>query len=491
MKRKQPLQFAVTATAAAALCIAAFFQEANAVPSFARKYRTSCQTCHVVYPQLNAFGRAFRNNGYRMPGDDQDYVKDEPTPLGAPAWKKVFPNAVWPADIPGGSVASFIVESNYTINNSEAVSNEFDGIDEIGLIFGGTAGESFSYFGDVDLFEEGGPGGIGRLFFQYNHPTGLFNFRAGQIEPRAVSFSNHRRLIRISNYLVDVFPTLPAQNFFGFSPNQRGIEVYGSKEGPGHQGGITWAFGLVNGEYGGAAEALGESGAVGELIAELEELKEEAGGEFDPNSRKDYYASVEYKIGGMGVLGGGSSDTLTESNNWVDNSVTLGAYYYNGTAPAIMEAGAAEEADMLSRGESPRHLLPAAGGATEESVYMPNGNHFFRAGIKADAFFHNLNIFGVLQLNDDDWQFGDRREFRSTLGMVEAHYVVYPWLIPAYRFENVNPTFGASFQRHSFNTSFLVRANAKLLIEFVKSQGDAPNLAPFDDRFRVGFNIAF
>lgn len=40
---------------------------AAAVPSFSRKYQTSCLTCHTVYPVLNPFGEAFRRNGYRMP----------------------------------------------------------------------------------------------------------------------------------------------------------------------------------------------------------------------------------------------------------------------------------------------------------------------------------------------------------------------------------------------------------------------------------------
>lgn len=442
-------------------------QEARAVPSFARKYATSCQTCHTAFPTLNSFGRAFRNNGYRMPGGDENYVKDDPTSLGAPAWKRVWPQSVWPADIPGGSVASFIVNSNFTINNSEEVTNEFDGIAEIGLLLGGTVGESFSFFGDVDLFEEGKPGGIGRLFIQYNHPSAFFNFRVGQFEPRATPFSNHRRLTRISNYLVDVFPTIPAQNFFGFSPNQKGIEVYGSKEGPGGTGGFTWAFGVVNGEFGGAAEALEGSGSIGELLEELEEFKEEFGGEFDPNSQKDYYTSFEYKIGGMGVLGGGSSDTLAQADNWQDNSLTLGVYYYRGVAPGIMEVEGAED------------------------VYIRDANDFFRTGVKADVFLGDLNVFGALQLNEDALQFGPKQKFRITHGMFEARYVLYPWLIPAYRFENVNPNFGQHFQRHTFTASVLVRANAKLLVEFVKSDDNAPQLPPFDDRFRVGFSLLF
>jgi hypothetical protein len=40
---------------------------AAAIPVFARKYGTSCQTCHTIYPKLTPFGEAFRRNGFRFP----------------------------------------------------------------------------------------------------------------------------------------------------------------------------------------------------------------------------------------------------------------------------------------------------------------------------------------------------------------------------------------------------------------------------------------
>jgi len=42
-------------------------QEVGAVPHFARKYDTNCNTCHVLPPKLNAFGESFLARGYRMP----------------------------------------------------------------------------------------------------------------------------------------------------------------------------------------------------------------------------------------------------------------------------------------------------------------------------------------------------------------------------------------------------------------------------------------
>src|SRR5260221_7717148 len=57
---------------------------ASAVPAFARKYGVRCTVCHEAWPVLNDFGRAFKDNGYRM-----NLGKDEPTAT-EPAYWPVF-----------------------------------------------------------------------------------------------------------------------------------------------------------------------------------------------------------------------------------------------------------------------------------------------------------------------------------------------------------------------------------------------------------------
>jgi hypothetical protein len=42
-------------------------QPAGAVPAFAHRYGVSCQACHTIVPELNPFGQAFRDAGYRWP----------------------------------------------------------------------------------------------------------------------------------------------------------------------------------------------------------------------------------------------------------------------------------------------------------------------------------------------------------------------------------------------------------------------------------------
>ena len=85
---------------------------ASAIPAFARKYQTSCQTCHAMFPKLNAFGEAFRLRGYRMPGETEDMVKQPPTSLGAPAYKRLWPQAIWPSDLPSGVIHADLFPDN-------------------------------------------------------------------------------------------------------------------------------------------------------------------------------------------------------------------------------------------------------------------------------------------------------------------------------------------------------------------------------------------
>src|SRR5215510_12212946 len=74
---------------------------ARAIPAFARQYQTSCSTCHVDFPKLNDFGKAFKDAGFKFPTDDEGMIKIAPTLLGAPAQKELFPRAIWPGTIPG------------------------------------------------------------------------------------------------------------------------------------------------------------------------------------------------------------------------------------------------------------------------------------------------------------------------------------------------------------------------------------------------------
>src|SRR6202140_3202699 len=72
-----------------------------AIPAFSRQYGTSCTTCHVDYPKLNDFGKAFKDAGFKFPKDDESFLKIPPVMLGAPAQKEPWPHTGFPGTIPG------------------------------------------------------------------------------------------------------------------------------------------------------------------------------------------------------------------------------------------------------------------------------------------------------------------------------------------------------------------------------------------------------
>ena len=429
-----------------------FPSEALAIPSFARKYQTSCSTCHVAYPALNAFGKAFKARGYRVPAEEK-FTKDQPVSLGAPAWKKVFPESLWPGDIPGGSVAAFWLSTRFRVNPSAAITNEFDGLHELYALGAGTLGESFSFFAELEIIDGGTvPTAFGaalpRAFFQYNHRSHKFNVTYGLFEPRAVLTPTRIRLMRLSDYLSNRYGMPATGNAFSLAPNQRGVELWGNAEGPNNKGGVEWFFGVVNGSDArpGTTPAGAAAYGYGAFNNRLQAAITAAGRtNQENNSDKDFYGGVNYKVGGMGVLGGGlSTDELRQADNLVDNSVTLGAFYYRGVAPTLVTRAGRE---ALER----------------------DGNTFHRAGAKIDASVGKGNILAGIQLNRDKIK-EISRNFDELNTLVEARYALYPWLIPAVRFENLNPNFGKAFYRVTAHGSIMLRANVRLSIEGVLSR---------------------
>jgi hypothetical protein len=50
-----------------------------AIPAFARKYGLPCSACHTAWPELNAFGQVFRDNGYQLENDRDSPIWQNPS----------------------------------------------------------------------------------------------------------------------------------------------------------------------------------------------------------------------------------------------------------------------------------------------------------------------------------------------------------------------------------------------------------------------------
>jgi len=455
-------------------------RSADAIPVFARKYQTACQTCHwAAFPALNPFGKAFKDNGYRFPDDDEVYVKESPVAFGGEGWKRMFPKSIWPSTITSVPPIALQIESNFLVNpKNDKGKTAFDGIGALELLMGGTLGESFSWFGAAPLFEnEGSAKGsethVERLYIVYS-PTlfekkGLANIEFGRFEPRATPRSQHLSIIDTTRYLFSTWSTVPASNFTTFFPYQNGVEFFGGLNGPKGNGGLTWAAGVVNGERSGDAydpDDLGGSIPEGESA-------------FDMNNSKDYYARVSYKIGGMGVLGGGTvKESQKATENWQEKSLTLSSFFYRGNAGFFNN--------------------PTADGDERTVSWNSSGNHFWRYGTEADIYWGNFNLFGAATYFRDntasDVTIDDQsgRDFDADLYTAELRWVALPWIIPAVRLENMNPAYSVgdinSFNTYSADVTVLFRANVKFTIGAAFADGNAPPGID-DEIYQMGVKI--
>lgn len=435
----------------------AFSASSEAIPTFARKYQTSCMTCHTAFPKLNNFGEAYRRNGYVIPGGGEEvFIKDEPLSLGAPGYTRVFPEAVWPTSISGLPVPAFRVENIFSYSEDRDVKSDFKVPQELALLVGGTFDEFFGYYGDIDLFDDGEPGHIGRLFGQFNDPLkrwlpeDSFNFKVGQFEP-AVAFSNHRKLF-LTMYFTNMLAIGEGAgghhggSLFQPEPGQRGIEINGVIK---HD--FYYALGVVNGNN---------------IGGEVEES-----GTFDSNSEKDVYGRLAYKFGGMGFDGFNPESELGDdlgggpSADPYDQSLTVGAWGYYGDQDVEHEH---EDGDVSEWEDT-----------------------FYRVGFDARVQWKKLDVFGQYMLAENNNPFGDRNEADTDVWFVEANYHIYPWWIVGARYEEIDRDSAdeaADQDRIVLNSTFLVRANMRLQLEAVFNDVDG---AKDEDMYLVSLDYVF
>jgi hypothetical protein len=455
----------VIRTAVLGVALLALASTAHAVPAFARKYQTSCQTCHIVFPKLNAFGEAFRLRGYRMPGETEEMVKQPPVSLGAPAYKKLWPQAVWPGEISNAAPLAVNVKmadmNTSSVNDDGSVSsikNDLQFPQEVNIFGAGTLGEHVSYFSEV-TFGENADGSVAveleHARIQFDSPFGpedLFHFRLGKFAPNLAD-GFQEMWIATDGAIDSLFNYNPIGVGGGtglgadaLSPNPislpariRGIEGYGIIK---HR--AMWVAGLANGVMAPPGDTTGR---------------------FDGNNAKDVYARFDYKIGGMGLDGDTGGQPIPDKN-WRDNSLRLGVFTYRGDASSIPFALETDDGTKVN---------------VEDS-------HFLRTGFYASVFYQDLNVFGVYLRGTDTLTTTD-----ATTGMLlhaiepdyhvwftQADYMIYPWLQASGRYETVTPADPdvPSVRIGTFNVSALVRANVKAMVEYQRDlrQGDNHSL---------------
>jgi hypothetical protein len=411
-----PLQLALIVSALAAPV------RSSAIPAFARKHGTSCLTCHSVYPRLTPFGEAFRRNGYRFPGVDSDYVKQETVALGQEANKKTFPNSVWPGTIPisvplafGANGQAFVYPDRGASvpranNGTQFVLDDL--VKEGHIWVGASLDDSITLWGELTF--SSGSAEVEHAQVLLNDlvgPKHAVNLYVGRAFPTLTSFGPH------SSYLGDIrITTVPVTGIYGLSSDP---------------------FTLVDNFNG--AELAGVVAQWVDWSAGVTAGKNATGVRFDS---ENWYVHAGTKFGGLRLDGEGSQGPKDAMRPWAEDAVTLDAFVFHS-----------------------REHFPTPGVAVSPP---PLGDTSLTAGgtVRGQLGSLELDVGGYNQKHD-----------RGTNGLAsvsidvewaELSYVLYPWLVPAVRVERIGlrPSDGSHVMAYHVmpGIAFLLRPNVKAVL---------------------------
>lgn len=455
------LAVVLAATAAAVLTYFGSIQNAEAVPSFARKYETSCLTCHTIYPALNPFGEAFRRNGYRFPSQngsvDSDAMKAEIIEMGQEEYKKTFPDSVWPGKINKDVPLSVMMNGAVAVNLPDSDANTaagntftWGGISgEFHLFGAGAFDDKITYFSQLTIPDDGTIE-IETAYILLNDlagPSHLLNIWLGRLmSPQINSFGLH------SSYLGDTF--LPAVTVAGlYNPSASFTLGQGHSDGIeangiiGHR--VDWSLGWI-------ASSVGSGLGL-------------------PNA-EDVYAHIGVKSGGVALDGEGryGPNAPDPAKPWAEKAITLDAFAYHGLS--LIDNGTGTVAGGTAAPVAQRDTFNAIGGSLRaqwDSLILNSGvqlEHHTRpyAGSPATVDGAGNTINGA----------EDTTTGTTLVQYNELDYVVFPWFVPAVRTEytRVNMDNAPSLLRVMPGVAMLVRPNIKVVVtgDFERAQGLPP-----------------
>jgi thiol-disulfide isomerase/thioredoxin len=420
----------------AAAILLGWTSPASAIPVFARKYGTSCVTCHTVYPKLTPFGEAFRRNGFRFPGVDSDMVKQDPVPLGQEAQKQMFPDSVWPGTLPSsvplavgfnGQVVGHPSKTSGSATADNGARFSLGGLIQEGHLWtAGSFDDKTTFFGEMTFGTDGSVDieHARVLFNDLVGPKHLLNISVGKQFATLSSFGPH------SSYVADVLiPPLSVSALYGSTdPSWNIADKYNTIE-------LT---SIVSGRFN---LSLGVNAGANNSVA----------------LSNNVYAHAGYKIGGMRLDGEGSAGPDDPMKPWAERALTIDVF-----------ASHAESRFNINDTTA----TPPAPAAMDDTILT------FGAAIRAQWNSLELNA-GVYQERHDH-VLATGSGVHALSQYEELSYVVFPCFVPAVRVEvsQVQPTGGSSIHdvRIIPGLAFLVRPNLKLsLIGLIEQANGAPD----------------
>ncbi|MBI3985954.1 MAG: hypothetical protein HY343_03490 [Lentisphaerae bacterium] len=250
--------------------VLALANDALALSQWSRKYKVDCTTCHSVFPRLNAYGDAFMQNGYQVPGSqdgDDDAKINVSDNLKLNSLPDIFGIRL--------SFTPFAYKSNARTEADGSKGDQFDvgKADWVQFFVGGSIAKNISTFIETEVT----PSAVHINWFQLGFHNlldlgSLANIRVGRLS--AMNWHAMTGRLRAIPPVKNEIFTYKASGGSGsdsvdIASPYPAVEYYGYNEY------ILWAFGVQNG-----ANAT------------------------DPNDAKNYYATLKAWLAQSGDFDG-------------------------------------------------------------------------------------------------------------------------------------------------------------------------------------------
>jgi len=450
---------------------------ADAIPAFSRLYNTSCTTCHTDFPQLNDFGKAFKDAGFKFPTDDESMLKIPPVLLGAPASKELWPHTIWPGTIPGIPPIGLRMNSYFQVTGKNR--NNFQFVPGAGGLGGppsdpsavglyppktdfetgffsiftaGNFGSDIAFWVDDDISVSGananGTLGDGYLRFvnlsRFLHlPKDSLSFRVGQFEldlpfSQARSWNISPWDIYSQANIGVVNPAFVGQNVangFTFAGGAHGAEISGGH----HTRGYWYSFAVFDQNTTGVAP-------ISDFVPSATGGNKGGVGFVSDSNFKDLYGHFEYRFNLEKDKASRDAIQAAGPTGPRDHTyLSFGGFYMYGRSVQRVA------------GTLPGSPVSCAAPASLASCTLLTAREpFYRTGPDFTFNYRNFQLFGlwmyghdnnllpasggVVVFPADNTVTGFVRGQAATFsgGFLQADYLLYPWLMLIMRYDAVN-----------------------------------------------------
>lgn len=163
-------------------CSYVITQQASAIPAFARKYRISCNACHIAVPKLKEYGESFAGNGFNLPDGEEPRRSYIDTGDETLLLMRELPVAV--------RFDAFI-----KVEDNETADTDFETPYGLKLLSGGNISRKVAYYFYFYMDERGEVAGLEDAYLHFNNIGGAeFDVMAGQFQTSDPLFKRELRL---------------------------------------------------------------------------------------------------------------------------------------------------------------------------------------------------------------------------------------------------------------------------------------------------------